>query len=157
VSCWWHVWELILGLFSATPTLTWCEEYKSKNIKRGKVVSVHSRKACVAFTGTAPVTVYLITIWRSIASLITCCFTPGEGNWRLGGSQTFWRKVNSAFCWDTNPPDHPACSLLYWICYSNSSNEEMSVSKLTPYRTCWVCWRQWCALYIGQTADKPFS
>jgi hypothetical protein len=67
---------LILGLFcSDTPTLT-CEEYKSRNIKRGKVVSVHTRKAHVACTVTAPVTLYLITICRSIASLIPLLLYP---------------------------------------------------------------------------------
>lgn len=161
VSCWWHVWEFILGLFcTATPTLTWCEEYKSRNIKRGKVVSVHTMKAYVACTGTAPVTLYLITMWRSTASLIPLQLYPWgkklEAMW--GGSQTSRRKWPLPATGIQTPRIiQPVAYSLYWTCYSNSSNEEMGVSKLTPYRTCRVCWRQWFALCIGQIAVKPFS
>lgn len=102
---------------------------------------------------------YLTTMWRSIASLIPCCFTPRERNplnWRH-----FWEK------WLLPPAGIQACQIvqpvaysLYWICYSNSSNREMSVSKsfqnllsMLETKVCSVHWsnRQW---YL---ADRPFA
>lgn len=161
MACWWHVWELILGLFcSATPTLTWHEGYKSRNIKGGKVVSVHTRKAYVACTGIAPVTLYLITIWMSIATLIPLLLYPWGKNWRLGGSQTFWREVTSASCWDSNAPDHPTCGLLTilnmlfqllkWTNECKQVNSLQNLPSMLETMVCSVHWsNSWQTIFIN--------
>ena len=146
MSCLWRVWELILVLFcSATPTLTWCEEYKSINIKRGKsCFCPHHECICgvYRYSSSHSLPYHHMEVNSQLNFLAALPIRKDNQcplNWRLGGSHAFWEKVTSASCWDSNPRSSSLQLTHYIDCYSNSSNGEESVSKSTLYRTCWVC------------------